>query len=328
MQLCRGLHTLRPAQQGCVLSIGNYDGVHKGLQARLERLSVQGRALGLPVTVAVFEPTPREFFTPEAAPRRVLTLRDKLAALERYGVDRVVLLPFDAQMAHLSPEAFISEVVVKALGAKAIVVGDDFRFGAARAGNFQTLQQLGQQYGFVVEQVATLAVDDARCSSTLLRAALADAHFDRIQQMLGRRYSISGVVRHGFKLARKLDMPTANLPLKRLPPLPFGVYAVRASVPNSRVQNWAGVASIGVRPTIGTTPCLLEVHLFAPNEDLYGKVLVTEFFRFIRPERQFATLDALKDQMHTDAMAAKTFFANSNRDAVPISKELSINRRG
>ena len=328
MELVRGLTNLRPERRGCVLSIGNYDGVHRGHQALLARLMAHAKRTGLTPAVMIFEPTPREYFTPEQAPRRVLTLRDKLDALAGFGVQRVIIAQFDALLAGYSAKAFVEDIIVKACGAKAVVVGDDFRFGARRAGDFATLQQLGVQHGYVAEQVSTLVQDGERCSSTALRAALAATRFDRVQQLTGRRYVISGVVRHGKKLARELDMPTANLPLLKLPPLPFGVYAVRGTVPNTHVAHWAGVASLGVRPSIGTTPCLLEVHLFAPPENLYGKCLTTEFFRFIRPEKKFDTLDALKAQMHDDAMAAKTFFANANRDAAHITTDLSVLSRG
>ncbi len=328
MELIRGLHNLRPGAQGCVLSIGNYDGVHKGHQALLQVLMEAARRSGLPATVMVFEPTPREFFTPDEAPLRVLTLRDKLEALASLGVSRVIVARFDAALAACTPRAFAEDVIVKACAARVVVVGDDFRFGAKRAGNFELLQKLGGELGFSAEQVPTLLLDGLRCSSTALRAALANGRLDEARALLGRRYVISGVVRRGLALARELDMPTANLPLLRLPPLPFGVYAVRCTVPGTAVANWAGVAALGVRPTIGTTPCLLEAHLFARPEPLYGRRLTVEFHQFLRFEKKFDTLESLKTQMHLDAMAAKTFFANANRSAVPTIRDQSLLYRG
>ncbi len=312
MQLIRGLHNLRDASRGCVLSIGNYDGVHRGHQALLQELRQQSAAAALPATVLTFEPTPREYFAPDQAPRRVLTLRDKLEALAAHGVQRVVVAHFDARLAACSAEAFITDVIRRDLGTKVLVIGDDFRFGAGRRGDFALLQQHAAAQGFQLVQAPTLVTDNVRCSSTALRAALAAGELDAAQRLLGRRFAISGRVRHGKKLARELGMPTANLPLRRLPPLPFGVYAVRATVPG-RFEACAGIASLGVRPAIGFTPCLLEVHLFGVQPDLYGAEMKVEFLRFERDEQNFASLDALKQQMFIDADRVKTMFASIHR---------------
>jgi len=312
MEVIRGLHNLRESSRGCVLSIGNYDGVHLGHQALLGALRQQSVATGLPATVLTFEPTPREYFAPHAAPRRVLTLRDKIEALAGQGVQRVVIARFNARLAAYSAERFVREVIVQRLAAKALVIGDDFRFGAGRKGDFALLQQLSGEGGYTLTQAPTLVTDGLRCSSTLLRAALAAAELEPARRLLGRRYRISGRVRHGKKLARELGMPTANLPMRRLPPLPFGVYAVRATVPGL-YDGCAGVASLGVRPAVGTTPCLLEVHLFADNPDLYGREMCVDFLRFEREEKNFDSLDALKRQMQLDADRVKTYFANTNR---------------
>lgn len=307
MQLIRGLHNLRDASRGCVLSIGNYDGVHLGHQALLAQLRQHSAETGLPATVLTFEPTPREYFAPAQAPRRVLTLRDKLAALAAHGVQRVVIARFDARLAACSAEAFISDVIARDLGAKVLVIGDDFRFGTGRRGDFAMLQQQAAAQGYQLVQAPTLITDSVRCSSTALRAALAAGELEAAQRLLGRRFTISGRVRHGKKLARELGMPTANLPMRRLPPLPFGVYAVRATVPGL-FDGCPGVASLGVRPAVGTTPCLLEVHLFADNPDLYGHEMCVEFLRFEREEKNFASIEALKQQMHLDAERVKTLF--------------------
>ena len=312
MELIRGLHNLRDASRGCVLSIGNYDGVHRGHQALLAALRMRSAETGLPATVLTFEPTPREYFAPDQAPRRVLTLRDKIEALASYGVQRLVIAKFNARLASYTPEAFISEVISRDLGAKVLVIGDDFRFGAGRKGDFALLQQRASTYGYALVQAPTLVINDLRCSSTALRAALAGAQLEAAHRLLGRRFAISGRVRHGKKLARELGMPTANLPLRRLPPLPFGVYAVRVTVPG-RFDGCAGIASLGVRPAVGTTPCLLEAHLFDVQADLYGETLKVEFLRFEREEQNFASLDALKQQMQRDADHVKTYFANTNR---------------
>lgn len=307
MELIRGLHNLKPRHRGCVLSIGNYDGVHRGHQALLERLRQQSARLGLPATVVVFEPTPREYFLPAEAPPRVLTLRDKLAALAAQGVDRALIIRFDARLAALTGLQFVQQVIVDGLAARSVVVGDDFRFGARRSGDFALLQALGAEHGFVAEQLGTLEVEGGRCSSTALRRLLADARLDEAAQLLGRRYRICGPVRHGLKLGRQLDMPTANIALRRTPPLPLGVYAVRARVAGQD-RHWTGVASLGVRPTLGLTRCLLETYLFGEPGDIYGRLLEVEFHRYLRPELRFDSLDTLKQQMHRDADDARRGF--------------------
>ena len=316
MELIRGLHNLASEHRGCVLSIGNYDGVHRGHQALLARLVSHAQAFKLPATVMVFKPTPREYFAPADAPKRVLTLRDKLAALQACGVERVVIARFDEQLAALGAQDFVERVLVKQLGIRALVVDDDFHFGYQRAGDFALLQGMGRQHNFVVEQLAMLAVKGERCSSTALRLALANAALDRAASLLGRRFTISGCVRHGLKLGRELGMATANISLPQPPPLPLGVYAVRARI-EGRLAGWAGVASLGVRPTLGLTQCLLETHLFADPGDIYGQLLQVEFHRYLRPELRFDNLNTLATQMKLDAANAKTWFANANRREAP-----------
>lgn len=308
MELIRGLHNLTPGHRGCVLSIGNYDGVHRGHQALLARLRELARQHGLPATVMVFEPTPREYFAPADAPPRVLTLRDKLAALEAQGVQRVVIARFDTRLAGLTGTEFIAQVIAGRLGARAVVVGDDFRFGARRSGDFALLAAEGPRHGYEAVQLGTLEVEGGRCSSTALRSLLAEARLDEAAQLLGRHYTICGPVRHGLKLGRQLGMPTANIALRRPPPLPLGVYAVRARVAGD-ARPWTGVASLGVRPTLGLTRCLLETYLFGEPGDLYGRPLAVDFERYLRPELRFDSLDALKIQMHRDADEARAGFA-------------------
>lgn len=312
MELIRGLPHLRAAARGCVLSIGNYDGVHCGHQALLKTLREQAERTGLPATVLTFEPTPREYFAPDEAPTRVLTLRDKLDALASHGVQRVVLARFDECLARQSAENFIQGVLCDALGTKVLVIGDDFRFGAGRKGDVALLKAQASLAGYELIQAPTLLSNGARCSSTALRAALAEGQLEEARRLLGRRFAITGRVRHGHKLARELGMPTANIPLRRKPPLPFGVYAVRAWVAG-QFDGAAGVASLGVRPTIGTTPCLLETHLFTDKAELYGAEMKVEFLRYERAEEKFDSLQAMQRQMHIDADRVKTFFANLNR---------------
>lgn len=308
MELIRGLHNLRERHRGCVLTIGNFDGVHRAHQALIARTREHGERLGLPVTVFTFNPTPREVFDPSNAPRRISTLRDKLHALEAAGVDRLVIARFGSHLAQVSPEDFVAEVLVKRLGVRVVVVGDDARFGRRRAGNIELMKQLGERNGYEAESLSRIEIGGERCSSSSVREALAAPDLARAERLLGRPYTIRGRVRRGLQLGRKLDMPTANitLPRHRLA-LRLGIYAVTATCEGRRYD---GVASFGVRPTLGLTQCLLETHVFGTPGDLYGRVLDVEFRAFLRPELKFDSLDALKQQMHADAAHAKAVLAS------------------
>lgn len=307
MELIRGLHNLASRHRGSVVSIGNFDGLHRGHQALIARLQALSRQHALPSTVVIFEPTPREFFTPAAAPPRIAGFRGKLRQLQRAGVDRVLVLRFDARLAALSPQAFIERVLVEGLGARAVIVGDDFRYGAKRAGDLSLLQQLGAVHGFTAEGHDTVQVGDRRCSSTALREALAKPDLAAAEDMLGRPYRMVGRVRHGLKLGRELGMRTANLHVRRAPAVAHGVYAVKAYW-SACLQGWPGVASLGVRPTLGMTACLLETHLFDYSGSLYGEEFEVEFVRFLRPQLKFDSLEALAAQMQADGRAARALF--------------------
>lgn len=304
MELIRGLHNLRDRHHGCVLSIGNFDGFHRGHQALVSRLRQQAERQRLPAVVQVFEPTPREFFAPDRAPGRIATFRDKLKHLEQAGVNRVLCVRFNRRFAAMPAEQFVEEVLVGKLGVKAIVVGDDFRFGAERGGHLALLQRLGAQGGFTAEALGTVEVEGERVSSTAVREALAVPDLERAARLLGRPYTLSGRVRRGLRLGRKLGMPTVNLPMKRRPALHMGVYAVRARVAG---QVWDGVASLGVRPTLERSACLLETHLFGEPGELYGAAVEVEFRKFLRAEQRFESLDALAAQMQRDGAEAKTW---------------------
>lgn len=305
MELIRGLHNLRERHRGCVLSVGNFDGFHRGHQALIERLREHAQRTGLPMMVQIFEPTPREYFAPAQAPGRVATFRDKLAQLETAGVARVLCTRFDRRFAAMPAERYVEELLVGRLGVKAVVVGDDFRFGAARGGDLALLRALGERHGFVAEALGTVQVEGERVSSSAVRAALALPDLARAQRLLGRPYALSGRVRRGLQLGRKLGMPTVNLVLRRRPALRFGVYAVRV---RAGARQWDGVASIGVRPTLAQSRgWLLEAHLFGTSEMLYGAVLEIEFRKFMRPELRFESLDALAAQMQADGVAAQAW---------------------
>jgi riboflavin kinase / FMN adenylyltransferase len=302
MRLIRGQHNLRSGDRGCVLSIGNFDGVHRGHQALLALARGHADRLGLPLALLTFDPTPREFFTPAQAPPRVATLHDKLGDLARHGVDRVLLQRFDARFAALTPEAFVHDLLGQRLGVRLLVVGDDFRFGQARAGDVEFLRRTGPTAGFELAALPTVEEGAQRCSSTRLRAALAAADLDQAARLLGHPYRLSGRVRRGLQLGRTLAMPTANLPLRHPPALRLGVYAVEGELDGRRLP---GVANLGVRPTLGHTPCLLETHFFEPPGELYGRCLRVRFHRFLRPEQRFDSLDALAAQMQRDKLVAR-----------------------
>ena len=300
-------------RQPCALTIGNFDGVHLGHQAVLKALRAQADQRGLPTCVLTFEPHPREYFaatTPGAAapaPPRILTERDKLDALSRYGVDRVCIAHFNASVAALPAATFVDDVIVEGMQARYLLIGDDFRFGAKRQGSVETLRELGPQRGFELAQMATVSRDGARISSSAVRAALAIGDFALAESLLGRPYFISGHVVHGRKLGRTLGFPTLNIRLNFDHPAVAGVFVVQVHGVND--QPWPAVASLGTRPAVERNgKLLLEVHLFDYSGDLYGKLVRVEFLQRLREERHYESLEALTTQIDLDARQARDFF--------------------
>jgi riboflavin kinase/FMN adenylyltransferase len=286
------------------LTIGNFDGVHNGHQAMLARLAAAGQALGLPATVLTFEPHPREFFAPQSAPTRLTSLREKLELLAAHGVDRVHVQRFSAAFAALSSEAFVERMLVGALGARWVLVGDDFRFGAKRAGDFAFLADAARRHGFELEAMPTVSNAGVRVSSSAVRDALAKGELARAHALLGRAYSISGRVVHGEKLGRALGFATANVQLKHNRPPLGGIFAVRVHGAGPAPRQ--GVASLGVRPTVHAAgKPALEVHLFDFTGDLYGAHLRVEFLAKLRDEERYPDLDTLKAQIARDCAAAR-----------------------
>ena len=309
MQLVRGLHNLRPEHRGCVATIGNFDGVHRGHQAILARLRERAVELGVPSCVVIFEPQSREFFTPETAPARLARLRDKLQLLAEEGVDRVLCLAFNQRLRSLSAAEFVDRILVDGLGVQHLEVGDDFHFGCDRVGDFDFLQHAGVNQGFTVEAAQTVELDGLRVSSTQVRNALAAADFDLAERLLGRPFRIAGRVLHGQKLARQLGTPTANVQLKRRRVPLTGVYLVSVDIDG---QSWPGVANIGVRPTVaGDGKAHLEVHLLDFAGDLYDRRLTVVFHQKLREEQRFASLEALKTAINADVAAARALAAPS-----------------
>jgi riboflavin kinase/FMN adenylyltransferase len=304
MQLVRGTHNLRPAHRGCVATIGNFDGVHLGHQAVFAALQARARDMGLPAVVITFEPQPLEYFRPSEAPARLTRLREKLAAIADSGIDRVLLLEFGPHLAALSAEAFIQQVLVDGLDIRHLYVGDDFRFGHGRSGDFGLLQQAGKAHGFGVESLHSVIHLDERVSSTGIRQALAAGDLQRAAHWLGRPYAICGRVAHGNKRGRSIGFPTLNVDLhRRVSPL-RGVYAVRLSGLDDKPL--PGVANVGNRPTVtGDDRFLLEVHLFDFDRQVYGAHVAVEFVAHIREERKFASFDELREQIQVDAAKAR-----------------------
>jgi riboflavin kinase/FMN adenylyltransferase len=309
LEVVRGLHNLRAEHRGCVLTIGNYDGVHCGHQHMIAAVCARARELGLPATLITFEPTPREFFQGSQAPARLMRMREKLEALAYYGIERVVVLRFDERMRNLSAAKFETGLLADRLGVRHMVVGHDFHYARAREGTIETLRAAGVRHGFDVEQVAPFALDGDRVSSSLVRDALGRGDLDRAAVLLGRPYRMTGRVRLGKRLGRTLGFPTANLALHRQVIPLWGIMAVRVS--GAGLTGHPAVASLGTRPTVDGVEPLLEAHLFDYSGDLYGQHLSVDFVRWLRPERKFESLDALVAQMHRDAAQARAVLNES-----------------
>jgi riboflavin kinase / FMN adenylyltransferase len=294
----------KPPSRPNAVTIGNFDGIHLGHQAMLARLTARAASVGGAPTVLTFEPHPREIFTPEAAPTRLTTLREKLEILRNLGVAHVHVCKFTRPFAALSAEDFVKRILVEGLKARYVLVGDDFRFGARRAGDFALLQALGQEYGFEAEALHTVEAAGQRASSTAVREALAAGDMAAAAQLLGRPYSISGRVVGGDQLGRRIGYPTANIQLKHNKPPVKGIFAVRVQ---GLVQpDWPGVASLGTRPTVHANgKPTLEVHLFNFNRSIYREHLRVEFLHKLRDEAKFANLEALIAQIDLDAKQAR-----------------------
>ncbi len=321
MQVFRGFHhgALAPA---CALTIGNFDGVHRGHQAMLALLRNEAQHRGLPSTVMTFEPHPRDYFAalagkPDLAPHRIATLRDKLSELERCGIDQVVILPFDKTLASQSAEDFIDQVLVDGLHARYVLVGDDFCFGARRAGNYQMLDAAGNAKGFDVARMLSYEVHGLRVSSSVVRDALIAGDMAQVSRLLGRPYTISGHVIHGQKLGRELDCRTLNVRFGHQKPATTGIFVVRTHGLSG--EPLEGVASLGVRPTVEDAGrVLLEVHCFDWPESLgreggYGKIVRVELLHKLRDEARYDGLEALQAAIHQDIADARGFFEAQRR---------------
>ena len=308
MELIRGQHNLRPHHRGCVATIGNFDGVHLGHQAILAQLTEQAARLHLPRLVITFEPQPQEFFAgPTAPPARLMRLREKLQALDGLGIERTLCLEFDQRLATMPAQTFIETLLVEGLGIRYLVVGDDFRFGHRRAGDFALLVEAGQRYGFEVADNHSYILDGERVSSTRIRQALSQGDLELAARLLGRPYDMCGRVAHGDQRGRTIGFPTANIHLHRRVTPVYGVYAVLLSGPELRP--WPGIANVGRRPTVQGVREQLEVHLLDYRGDLYGRHVKVDFLHYLRPEQRFESLDALRQQIQRDEQAARAYFS-------------------
>ncbi len=310
MELIRDLHNLRKRHQGCVATIGNFDGIHLGHQAVIGQLAEKASERHLPMTLITFEPQPQEYFSPQASPPRLMRFREKMQALHRYAVDRVMCLTFNDMLAQMPHKQFIEDILVKGLGLRYLVVGDDFRFGRGREGTFSILREAGRKYGFQVVNMHTFSVLGERVSSTRVRQALAEGDMALAEELLGRDYRMSGRVAHGAKLGRQLGFPTANIHLHRKVSPLQGIFAVE--VYGLDREPLIGVASLGTRPTVDGTRTLLEVYLFDFDEDIYGRHIQVSFRHKLRDEERFDSLQALTQQIEKDVEQARVFFATCN----------------
>lgn len=299
---------MRDEHRGTVATIGNFDGVHRGHQAVIAQLKQRGEALGCPTTVITFEPLPHEYFLGDKSPPRLTSLREKHAYFKSQGIDQLLCLPFGKKLCHTSAESFLETILLDGLELKHLVVGDDFRFGKGRRGDFAMLESAGKRRGFTVVDTPTLQHAEGRISSTRIRAALAAGDLEAAELLLGRPYAMCGRVVHGDQRGRTIGFPTANIRIHRpVSPL-HGVYAVEVEGVGY------GVTNVGTRPTVDGKGFLIETHVLDFDSDLYGKRLSIRWLKHLRGEKKFASLEKLKAQIALDVENARDFFNRINSD--------------
>lgn len=323
MRLIRGLSHLEPLKNGCVLTIGNFDGLHLGHRAVIKKLAERGQALALPVVVMTFEPQPLEYFLEKNAPSRLMRLREKVIRFSELPVDDLLILRFNQYFADCDAEQFIEDVLVKKLNVKHLVVGDDFHFGKARRGTTLMLKEKGKLFGFVVEGTGSYQVAGLRVSSTLIRDALGNGDLALAEKLLGYRYTVCGRVAHGDKRGRAIGYPTANIQMFRKNTPVNGVFAVTMTGIDGR--EFEGVANVGTRPTVdGSSKVILEAHLFDFDKEIYGRYVEVHFKQKIRDEMRFQSLDELKAQIIRDVVEAKAALSSlhtCDKHTVPGDKD-------
>ena len=306
MELVRYLHNLKKRHWGCVVTIGNFDGVHLGHQAVIQQLNGLARQLQLPAVVMIFEPQPLEYFAPDKAPPRLSSFREKVLWLREHGIARVICLRFQQSLAELSAREFVEQLLVGEVGARFVIVGDDFRFGKGRAGDLHLLQEMGKTRGFDAVSTETLMSGSERVSSSQIRLLLAQGDMDGAAELLGRPYSMTGRVIHGDKRGRQLGFPTANIAIKRSKSPMLGVFAVEVVGLDAGIYH--GVANIGTRPVFAGNQVLLEVHLLDFDRDIYGRHLQVNFMKRLRAEQKFESIEILQEQIKKDIEDARSYF--------------------
>ena len=305
MELIRGLHNLKK-QPGCILTIGNFDGVHLGHQEILKKLVSKSKKMGLPSLVVSFSVTPETFFGRPKA--RLSSFRDKHLFLESMGVDKHLLIRFNREFSELSASSFINQILVGKIGVKHCFIGDDFRFGKGRLGDFSMLKAASHENNYTIEKLNSVLLDGLRVSSSAVRNFLTDGNFTGAENFLGRPFSISGKVAHGDKLGRTIGFPTANISIHRkLSPI-LGVYSVLVKL---KSQTYNGVCNVGKRPTLGGKKTLLEVFIFDFNKEIYGEYATIIFKQKCREEKKFESFDELKTQIKKDVEKSRLFFQNN-----------------
>lgn len=305
MDLIQSLEDLQTKHQHAIITIGNFDGVHRGHQLMVQDIVTQAKALNVPSLVMLFEPQPMEFFS-ENPPARITTLTEKCDVLSKLGLDAVLCLPFDEDFAEKPAEAFVKDILVDKLKVKHVLIGDDFRFGHKRTGDFALLKTLGEQYGFTTVSLASIIENNARISSTQVREALKQGDFDRAQALLGRPYVMKGQVIKGDQRGRLLGFPTANIaPARKTLPM-SGVFAVK--VHGLAGGPKFGMANLGTRPTLDGKRTLLEINIYDFDQDIYGQTIEVEFCQKIRDEQRFDSVDALRTQITQDKVAVEDYF--------------------
>lgn len=310
MKLIRGRHSLSDKLQGCVVTLGNFDGIHFGHQVLLKKLKAVSESLNLPSVVIIFEPQPKEFFAKRQPVPRLMRFCEKWLALKDYNIDYVLCLHFNQVLASLSPQKFVKKILIDQLNAKTVIVGDDFRFGAKRVGDYTELKKLAKKYNFQALEVPTVMLDNERVSSTQVRLALEAGDLGAAEKLLGRPYRLYGKVGYGDRLGRDLGYPTANINLHRdLVPV-AGIFVIRVYGLGNHPYN--GVANVGTRPTVGGTRILLEVHLFDFDTEIYGHNLQVEFLHKLRDEERYDTLEELVKQIRQDVIDAKRYFRSGS----------------
>ena len=306
MKLIRGLYNLTRPLPASAVTIGNFDGVHRGHQLVISQLQQVAASASLPTVVIIFEPQPIEYFAPGKAPKRLSRFREKIAYLKAQQIDYLLCLHFDQKLADQSAEEFVQKILVDSLNTRHLVIGDDFHFGKNRQGNFQFLKDNSERFGFMVDETETLLVDGERVSSTRIRDSINRGDFEKAAELLGRPYSLSGRVAHGQKLGRELGYPTINIKMGDKTLIVKGIFAVNVKGIDNRVLQ--GVASIGTRPTVNGVDTILEVYILGFDQDVYGYSVEVEFLHKIRDEEKFDSLEELSTWIGRDTEKAIAFF--------------------